>query len=96
VRAVGLRLAGVDVVTTDIGRPLVETGGVVTEVNGGPGLHHHYLVADRADATPVAVPVLEKLLGEIRYPDVQPNGGPPGPPRTRRFPPHGVVGDVRL
>jgi D-aspartate ligase len=96
VRAVGLRLAGVDVVTTDIGRPLIETGGVVTEVNGGPGLHHHYLVADRANATPVAVPVLEKLLGEIRYRALQPNGGPPDPGRARRFPPHGLVGDVRL
>ena len=60
--AVGLRLAGVDVVTTDISRPLSETGGVVSEVNGGPGLHHHYLVADSARATPVAVPVLQKLI----------------------------------
>ncbi len=66
VSAVGLRLAGVDVVTTDIGRPLAETGGVVSEVNGGPGLHHHYLVADRDRATPVAVPVLEKLLAGAR------------------------------
>ncbi|HEY2439576.1 MAG TPA: hypothetical protein VGI07_05070 [Solirubrobacteraceae bacterium] len=62
VRAVGLRLAGVDVVTTDISRSLLETGGVVSEVNGGPGLHHHYLVADRDHASPVAVPVLERLL----------------------------------
>lgn len=65
VRAVGLRLAGVDVVTRDISRPLTETGGVVTEVNGGPGLHHHYLVADAEKATPVAVPVLEKLLAGV-------------------------------
>ncbi len=63
--AVGLRLAGIDVVTTDIGRPLSETGGVISEVNGGPGLHHHYLVADPADATPVAVPVLQKLLAGV-------------------------------
>ncbi len=65
VSAVGLRLAGVDVLTTDISRPLLETGGVVSEVNGGPGLHHHYLVADRDRATPVAVPVLEKLLSAV-------------------------------
>jgi cyanophycin synthetase len=93
VRAVGLRLAGVDVVTTDISRPLSETGGVVTEVNGGPGLHHHYLVADRANATPVAVPVLQKVFGEIERLHVEPNGGPP---RERRFPPHGLVGEVRI
>jgi D-aspartate ligase len=60
--AVGVRLAGVDVVTTDITRPLAETGGVVSEVNGGPGLHHHYLVADRERATPVAIPVLTRLF----------------------------------
>ena len=93
VRAVGLRLGGVDVVTTDISRPLSDTGGVVTEVNGGPGLHHHYLVADRANATTVAVPVLKKLLGDIRHPDLNANGGPP---RARRFPPHGLVGEARL
>lgn len=96
VRAVGLRLGGVDVVTTDISRPLIETGGVVTEVNGGPGLHHHYLVADRANATPVAVPVLEKLLGEVRQPDLLPNGGPPSPGRAKRFPAQGLVGEVRI
>jgi D-alanine-D-alanine ligase-like ATP-grasp enzyme len=96
VRAVGVRLGGVDVVTTDISRPLRETGGVVTEVNGGPGLHHHYLVADRANATPVAVAVLQKLLAEAPHPDLSPNGGPPGSPRARRFPPHGLVDEVRI
>jgi cyanophycin synthetase len=60
--AVGLRLAGVDVITTDLARPLAETGGVINEVNGTPGLHHHYLVADPDRATRVAIPVLERLL----------------------------------
>jgi D-aspartate ligase len=60
--AVGLRLAGVDVITEDPARPLRETGGVINEVNGTPGLHHHYLVADPARATRVAIPVLERLL----------------------------------
>lgn len=62
VEAVGLRLCGVDVITPDPARPLAEVGGAVTEVNGNPGLHHHYLVSDRAAATPVAVPVLKALL----------------------------------
>jgi hypothetical protein len=31
-------------------------------VNGTPGLHHHYLVADAERATRVAIPVLERLL----------------------------------
>ena len=70
VRAVGLRSAGVDVVTADITRPLGETGGVVSEVNGGPGLHHHYLVAAQGQATAVAVPVLDKLLAGVGEPDL--------------------------
>jgi len=61
--ALGVRLAGVDLITTDLGRPLAESGGVVIEVNAGPGLHHHYHVADRAGATRVCVPVLDRLLG---------------------------------
>ncbi len=61
-RIVGLRLAGIDVVTPDPARPLSEVGGTIIEVNGTPALHHHYLVADRARATPVAVPILRRLL----------------------------------
>ena len=59
---VGLRLAGLDVIATDLGRSLADSGGVVLEVNGAPGLSHHYHVADRAKATRVAAPILEKLL----------------------------------
>ncbi|MBW8059343.1 MAG: hypothetical protein FVQ78_03230 [Solirubrobacterales bacterium] len=58
----GLRLAGVDIVTTNVGRSLTETGGALLEVNGGPGLHYHYAVADPANATAVAVPILRELL----------------------------------
>jgi hypothetical protein len=61
-RAVGLRLAGVDVITPDAAQPLERAGGVVAEVNGTPGIHHHYHVADTAKATPVAVPILERVL----------------------------------
>jgi hypothetical protein len=61
-RAVGLRLAGVDVITPDAAQPLERAGGVVGEVNGTPGIHHHYHVADAAKATPVAVPILERVL----------------------------------
>jgi cyanophycin synthetase len=62
-RAVGVRLAGVDLITPDPTRSLREAGGALIEVNGTPGLHHHYLVADPAAATKVAVPVLRHLLG---------------------------------
>ena len=63
-RAMRLRLAGVDVVAPDISVPLHASGGVVLEVNGTPGFHYHYQVADLERAVPVAVPVLERLLGE--------------------------------
>ena len=59
---VGVRLAGVDLITPDLSRCLKESGGVIIEVNGTPGLHYHYQVADEANATPVAVPILRRLL----------------------------------
>jgi cyanophycin synthetase len=40
-RTVGLDIAGVDLVTTDITRPLEETEGAIVEVNAGPGLLMH-------------------------------------------------------
>ena len=62
--AVGVRLAGVDVVAPDIGRSLAASDGVVLEVNPIPGLQHHYNVADPEAATKVAIPVLEALFTE--------------------------------
>jgi cyanophycin synthetase len=62
--AVGLRLAGVDVVTGDLSRGLGDTGGAIIEVNGTPGLHYHYQVADPDGAVRVAVPILRRLLDE--------------------------------
>jgi cyanophycin synthetase len=68
VSAVGLRLAGIDLVTPDITRGLREAGGAIIEVNGTPGFQYHYEVEDRPAATPVALPVLETLLAEARRP----------------------------
>jgi cyanophycin synthetase len=62
--AVGVRLAGVDVVAPDVERSLASSNGVVLEVNPIPGLQHHYNVAEPETATPVAVPVLEALFAE--------------------------------
>ena len=58
----GVRLAGVDVLTADLSRPLAESGGAILEVNGTPGLTYHYEVVDAANATRVAVPILQALL----------------------------------
>jgi D-alanine-D-alanine ligase-like ATP-grasp enzyme len=68
VRAVGLRLAGVDVVTPDVTRALAGTGGAIIEVNGTPGFQYHCVVADPVNATRIAVPVLERVLETIGAP----------------------------
>jgi cyanophycin synthetase len=62
--AVGVRLAGVDVVAPDVDRSLASSNGVVLEVNPIPGLQHHYNVAEPEAATPVAIPVLEALFAQ--------------------------------
>jgi D-alanine-D-alanine ligase-like ATP-grasp enzyme len=61
-RASKLRLAGVDVMTTDHRQPLSETGGVILEVNSPPGYFWHYHTSD--GGFPVAVHVLQVLLDE--------------------------------
>lgn len=65
VRAVGLRLSGVDLVTPDINRPIADAGGAIIEVNGTPGFQYHYEVADPANATRIAVPVLQRVFEEV-------------------------------
>ncbi len=40
-QTVGLNIAGMDVIAEDIGCPLEEQGGVIIEVNAGPGLAMH-------------------------------------------------------
>jgi D-alanine-D-alanine ligase-like ATP-grasp enzyme len=60
--AVGVRLASVEVITPDPTRSLEESGGVILEVNGTPGLHYHYLVSTSRGPDRVAVPILATLL----------------------------------
>jgi cyanophycin synthetase len=61
-RVLGVRLAGVDVLSRDISQTLSATGGVVLEVNSVPGLFHHYNVAEPEAASPVAETILDRLL----------------------------------
>ncbi len=60
-RLVGLDVAGVDVVTPDIARPLVETQGVVLEVNASPGLRMH-LHPSEGRPRDVTRPILDSLF----------------------------------
>lgn len=62
--ALGLTVAGIDLLTPDIGCSLAVAGGAVIEINGTPGLHYHYLVREPESAVPVAVPLLERILSE--------------------------------
>jgi cyanophycin synthetase len=64
-RAIGVRLAGIDIITTDPTTSL-RGHGVILEVNATPGIHYHYAIDDPAQAVPVAVPILRRLLEESR------------------------------
>jgi cyanophycin synthetase len=61
---VGARLAGVDLITPDIGRPLEDVGGAVIEVNTTPGYYYHYM--KREGRTPVASMVVQRVVAADR------------------------------
>jgi cyanophycin synthetase len=61
-RAIGLRLAGVDLITSDPAMALRDGDGGIIEVNGTPGLHYHYDRSDPERSVDVAVPILERAL----------------------------------
>jgi cyanophycin synthetase len=60
--ALGVRLAGVDVITPDPALPLEAAGGVVNEVNTTPGLHFHSQAREPGSRTRVAAAILRGLL----------------------------------
>jgi cyanophycin synthetase len=60
-RAVGLDVAGIDVIAADIGRPLEPDNGAVIEVNAGPGLRMH-LAPSEGTPRPVARAIVETLF----------------------------------
>jgi cyanophycin synthetase len=59
-KIIGLDIAGIDVVTTDITRPLREVDGVVVEVNAAPGFRMHFCPSEGLPRN-VAAPVLDML-----------------------------------
>ena len=61
---VGVRLAGIDVITPDPRRSLADAGGVILEVNATPGLHYHYDISNPEQGVPVLVPIMQELLSE--------------------------------
>lgn len=59
-RIIGLDIAGIDITSPDISRPLTEVDGVIVEVNAAPGLRMHL---QPSEGTPrnVAAPILDML-----------------------------------
>ncbi|MBD1940490.1 cyanophycin synthetase [Microcoleus sp. FACHB-68] len=60
-KIIGLDIAGMDVVTSDISRPLGETDGVIVEVNAAPGFRMHVCPSQGLPRN-VAAPVLDMLF----------------------------------
>ncbi len=60
-KIVGLDIAGIDIVTSDISRPLRETDGVIVEVNAAPGLRMHICPSEGIPRN-VAEPIINMLF----------------------------------
>lgn len=60
-KIIDLDICGIDVMTSDISKPLSETGGAVLEVNAGPGFRMH-LAPTTGLPRNVAAPVVDKLF----------------------------------
>ncbi|MGJ8591140.1 MAG: cyanophycin synthetase [Aquaticitalea sp.] len=60
-KIIDLDICGIDVMTTDISKPLEETGGAVLEVNAGPGFRMH-LAPTGGLPRNVAAHVIDKLF----------------------------------
>jgi cyanophycin synthetase len=58
----GVEFAGLDVLCKDISAPLTKANGWMNEINTTPGIHHHYLIANRQAGVPVAETVLEYIF----------------------------------
>lgn len=61
VKIIGLDVAGLDIVTTDISRPLREVDGVIVEVNAAPGFRMH-VAPSQGIARNVAGAVIDMLF----------------------------------
>lgn len=59
-KMIGLDIAGIDITSPEINRPLREVGGVIVEVNAAPGLRMH-LQPSQGTPRNVAAPILEML-----------------------------------
>jgi cyanophycin synthetase len=61
VKIIGLDIAGIDIVTDDISKPLREVDGVIVEVNAAPGLRMHVAPSEGIPRN-VAEPIINMLF----------------------------------
>ena len=62
---IGLDVAGIDITTTNISKPLSETGGRIIEINAAPGIRmHHY--PSRGNSRNAAKKIVESLSPDSR------------------------------
>lgn len=76
VQMVGLDIAGVDLVATNISRPLEEQGGAIVEVNAGPGLLMH-IKPSHGTPQPVGQAIIDHIFdqpGNARIPIITVTG----------------------
>ena len=82
VKMVGLDIAGIDLVATDISRPLDQQQGAIVEVNAGPGLLMH-LIPSHGSPQPVGAAIVDLMFpdaGDARIPIVTVTGSRNSPP----------------
>jgi cyanophycin synthetase len=79
-RVVGLDVAGVDLVVTDISKPLAPQHGAIVEVNAGPGLLMH-IKPETGTPRPVGKAIVDHLFG---------------PESNGRIPVVGITGDTTV
>ncbi|MBF2002562.1 MAG: cyanophycin synthetase [Synechococcales cyanobacterium C42_A2020_086] len=60
-KTIGLDIAGIDIVTSDISKPLRDVDGVIVEVNAAPGFRMHFCPSEGIPRN-VAEPVLDMLF----------------------------------
>lgn len=60
-KIIGLDIAGIDVVTPDISKPLREVDGVIVEVNAAPGFRMHFCPSEGLPRN-VGAPVIDMLF----------------------------------
>jgi len=65
-KSIGLDIAGIDIVTYDISKPLYSTGGAVVEVNTAPGIRMH-LYPSRGKPRNVAREIIDMLFPDNSY-----------------------------